>query len=237
MERAYARFGLHHCALERVWDCALRRGKFRRRDTQLAQRTAIVATCERAQCGIAVGTNLRNDAGDAALELARACLCRPRQRITACRRIEGTPLQAAPAHRGPGQIVGGVVIESHAPKLLSGALAGLLLLGVWLYLVLSLSRRELSLAVELQQAIARGDIRVRYQPVINLATGKCVGAEALARWSRESGEPVSPDVFIPVAEENGLIRDVTLSVLHSTVRDLQPVLSEFPHGSPAALPS
>jgi sensor c-di-GMP phosphodiesterase-like protein len=117
----------------------------------------------------------------------------------------------------------------HATKLLTGAVAGLILLGVWLYLVLLLSRHQLSLAAELQQAIARDEIRVRYQPVIELSSGRCVGAEALARWSRETGETVPPDVFIPVAEDSGLIQGITLCVLRTTVRELKPILREFPH--------
>ncbi|HET7065548.1 MAG TPA: EAL domain-containing protein [Rudaea sp.] len=116
----------------------------------------------------------------------------------------------------------------HAQTLAVGAGVGLLLVAAWIYLILRYSRHQLSFAVEMRQALSAGRIQVQYQPVLELATGRCVGAEALARWERENGESVDPEVFIPLAEEAGLIQDVTLAVLRTVVRDMQRVLLEFP---------
>ncbi len=119
----------------------------------------------------------------------------------------------------------------HAQTLAVGAGLGLLLVAVWIYFMLRFSRRQLSMATELRHALARGHISVRYQPVIELKSGRCVGAEALARWQRVNGEWVSPDVFIPVAEEDGLVQEVTLAVLRTAVRDMQRIVAEFPRMS------
>jgi sensor c-di-GMP phosphodiesterase-like protein len=108
---------------------------------------------------------------------------------------------------------------------------GLVLVSAWLFFVLRLSKRQLGLASELREALARGRIRVHYQPVIALGTGRCVGAEALARWERENGEAVGPEVFIPVAEEAGLVQDITVAVLRHTVREMQGLLTEHPEFS------
>jgi len=116
----------------------------------------------------------------------------------------------------------------HAPLLIAGAVLSLLLIAIWLYVVLRLSRRELSLAAELRLAIERGQISVHYQPVMDLISGRCVGAEALARWRRDNGSSVSPAVFIPAAEQAGLAHDLTLSVLRTTARDLQSFIARFP---------
>ena len=116
----------------------------------------------------------------------------------------------------------------HAQTLTAGAVLGLLLVVAWLYLILRYSRYQLSMTSELRQAIAAGRIKVQYQPVIELSSGRCVGAEALARWRRENGETVSPDVFIPVAEKSGLVQEVTLAVMRTTIRDLGYLLSEIP---------
>jgi sensor c-di-GMP phosphodiesterase-like protein len=116
----------------------------------------------------------------------------------------------------------------HSQTLAAGAALGFLLVASWIYLILRFSRHQLSLATELRQALSANRLQVHYQPVIDLRSGQCVGAEALARWVRENGEPVSPEVFIPVAEEAGLVQDVTLAVLKLTVRDLQNTLAEYP---------
>jgi sensor c-di-GMP phosphodiesterase-like protein len=132
----------------------------------------------------------------------------------------------------PVEIVAVEPLESfwarHTPLIAGGVVLALLALLAWFDLMWRYSRRQLTLAAELQRAIARGQISVHYQPVIDFGTGRCVGAEALARWKRESGEAVSPAVFIPEAEKSGLIQDITLSVLNTVVRDLVYLLREFP---------
>jgi sensor c-di-GMP phosphodiesterase-like protein len=118
--------------------------------------------------------------------------------------------------------------DRHLQSIAAGAGLGLLLVAAWIYMILRYSRHQLSLATELRQALAAERLQVNYQPVIELATGRCVGAEVLARWERENGEAVSPDVFIPVAEQAGLIQEVTLAVLKMAVRDMKRMLVEFP---------
>jgi sensor c-di-GMP phosphodiesterase-like protein len=85
----------------------------------------------------------------------------------------------------------------HSQSLAAGAGLGLLLVAAWIYLILRYSRHQLSFAVEMRQALSAGRIHVQYQPVLELANGRCVGAEALARWERENRESVDPEVFIP----------------------------------------
>jgi sensor c-di-GMP phosphodiesterase-like protein len=116
----------------------------------------------------------------------------------------------------------------HSQSLSLGAVLGLLLVLAWMVMILRFSRYQLSLATELRQALHDGRIQVEYQPVVELPSGRCVGAEALARWQRENGESVSPDVFIPLAEEAGLVQEVTRAVLKTVVADTRPMLAEFP---------
>lgn len=65
--------------------------------------------------------------------------------------------------------------------------------------------RRLQIEQELQQAIARGELSVVYQPKLNTVSGEIDGAEALLRWTNKELGFVSPAEFIPIAEECGLI--------------------------------
>ena len=73
--------------------------------------------------------------------------------------------------------------------------------------------RTLDLEQDLRAAVRAGMIRSHYQPIVDLATGEIVGVEALARWTRDPDGPVPPDVFIPVAEDLGLIGQLGAQVL------------------------
>jgi diguanylate cyclase (GGDEF)-like protein len=57
----------------------------------------------------------------------------------------------------------------------------------------------------LRDAIDRDELEIHYQPIVELATGRITAVEALLRWTPAGGEPVPPGVFIPIAEETGLI--------------------------------
>lgn len=102
---------------------------------------------------------------------------------------------------------------------ISGVIA-VLLSAAWIDLMRRYSRQRLSLDAELHESVARGQIGVQYQPVVSLCTGKCIGAEALARWTRDNGEAVSPETFIPIAERTGLVSQITLAVLSTVIHDL-----------------
>jgi diguanylate cyclase (GGDEF)-like protein len=64
--------------------------------------------------------------------------------------------------------------------------------------------RRLDMASDLQRAIAREELQLQYQPVVELATSRVTGAEALVRWWR-GDEAVPPRAFLAVAEDSGLI--------------------------------
>lgn len=68
-------------------------------------------------------------------------------------------------------------------------------------------------AAELRAAITNGELVIYYQPKVAVATGRVVGAEALVRWQHPVDGMVLPDQFIGVAEEYGLIDDLTSVVL------------------------
>jgi diguanylate cyclase (GGDEF)-like protein len=80
------------------------------------------------------------------------------------------------------------------------------------------SRRRLGLASELRVALDAGDLLVHYQPKASLRDSRVVGVEALVRWDHPQWGLLPPDDFIPVAEQAGLIRPLTMRVLAVAAR-------------------
>jgi sensor c-di-GMP phosphodiesterase-like protein len=96
--------------------------------------------------------------------------------------------------------------------------AGMIVLIIWV------SRRRLSLLGELTVAVENHEFIVYYQPIVELTSGICKGAEALVRWRRLDGSFVIPDFFIPIAEESGLIKPITDQVISLVISDLKNLL-------------
>ena len=80
-------------------------------------------------------------------------------------------------------------------------------------------RSRAALETDLRRAIAAGDIRPQYQPLIDMRDERIYGFEVLARWTHPERGPVGPDVFIPMAEQLGLISDLTTSILSQACRE------------------
>ena len=116
--------------------------------------------------------------------------------------------------------------DRYLPMVIMATVLGLLLIGSWIYLVLRYSRHQLSLGSELREAIAQKRLVVRYQPIVELSDSRCVGAEALVRWRRDSGHTISPDIFIPVAEAEGFLPEITRYVLHAVATDIGRLLRD-----------
>jgi diguanylate cyclase (GGDEF)-like protein len=75
------------------------------------------------------------------------------------------------------------------------------------------SRERVLLLGELPRAIRGGELVLHYQPKVNLRSGRIAGVEALVRWQHPSRGQLSPDRFLPLAEQAGLMRELTLKAL------------------------
>lgn len=83
------------------------------------------------------------------------------------------------------------------------------------------ARRRFHLEQELRQAIRRGDLALHYQPIVDLAMGRIVGAEALLRWRSSGQDNAAPEQIVKVLEEIGLVHEIGLWTFNSACRQLR----------------
>lgn len=103
-----------------------------------------------------------------------------------------------------------------------------LLLGFGLSVaVFLLARRQNSMPTTLRLALKKREFTLHYQPIVSLASGQMVGVEALLRWPRE-GMHIRTDLFIPAAEDCGLICQFTDYVLDLVASDATAFLKQHP---------
>lgn len=112
--------------------------------------------------------------------------------------------------------------EGHFLTFVAG---GVLLGGSFALTAIFYYHRQRSLERRLRQAIQYDALTVAYQPIVDLDTGRIVGAEALARW-KENNESVPPDVFIPIAEERGFVVEITRRIVSRVTYEMSDLLRQ-----------
>jgi len=88
-------------------------------------------------------------------------------------------------------------------------------------------KNRLSTETSLRRSIERDEISVFYQPIVEIASERVVGFEALARWIRQDGVLIKPEEFIPLAEEIGLIIDIGKFVLDTATTQTAAWVNQF----------
>jgi len=81
------------------------------------------------------------------------------------------------------------------------------------------SVKRLQMIADLREALSTGSIKPHYQPIVAMQPNEPVRVEALARWKHEQLGYIAPDVFIPLAEEIGMINTLTSQILDIAVRE------------------
>lgn len=81
------------------------------------------------------------------------------------------------------------------------------------------AKRRARLEGLLRAAVSAGDIEPYYQPLVNLESNEIYGFEVLARWTLPDGQSIPPNVFIPLAEQTGLITELSEKLLDKACKD------------------
>ena len=115
------------------------------------------------------------------------------------------------------QAVGTLIIHSALGGLSWGSLVLIFLL---------LYQRSRSMGAQLRRAIREGKLRLVYQPIVELSSGRTVQAEALLRWTDEDGYTISPPIFVFVAEDQGFVGELTEFVVRQALREMGDLLRE-----------
>ena len=89
--------------------------------------------------------------------------------------------------------------------------------------------KRMRMESDLREAISRDELRLLYQPIVELRTERLIGVEALLRWVHPQLGVISPAEFIPVAEYSGLIVDIGQWVLHTACQQMK-AWSDAGHG-------
>jgi len=82
-------------------------------------------------------------------------------------------------------------------------------------------RDRVELELDLLPAVVRNQLVIQYQPVIEMASGQLFGAEALVRWQHPRRGRLSPDEFIPIAQESGLVSMIDRHVIRTVIEQLR----------------
>jgi len=94
--------------------------------------------------------------------------------------------------------------------------------------LLHLSRQQQGMPSMIRAALRNNEFQLHYQPIVDAGTRRWIGAEALIRWVRPSGENIRPDLFIMVAEETGLITEITERVIDLLRKDAKGLFVAHP---------
>lgn len=120
--------------------------------------------------------------------------------------------------------------DEYRDLLMMGRLAAILITALGLGLAwLWIERNQNDPVAELKHAIANGEIIPFYQPLVDLETGRIHGAEVLARWKKPDGSLIPPIRFIPLAEDTGLIYEMTRVLMRRALAEMGAIYGPRPN--------
>jgi sensor c-di-GMP phosphodiesterase-like protein len=112
-------------------------------------------------------------------------------------------------------------LQTFAPLAL--LLAALTSTAIWRY-----GLRNRSLSEDLRDAIAKNDLSLVYQPIVDVNTGQTKTVEVLCRWKHKTKGDISPEMFIPEAARSGLLPSLSAWVFTQSANEMRPLIAKRP---------
>jgi len=100
------------------------------------------------------------------------------------------------------------------------AMSGVIALAILLFALLFFKRGELDSIADLAKAIRDDEFVPHYQPLVDLQTGRLIGAEVLARWRQPDGTFIEPNAFVLLLESSGLVLEFTRKLMHRVRKEI-----------------
>ncbi len=97
------------------------------------------------------------------------------------------------------------------------------------------AQERLQIETDLRFGVERNEFVTYFQPIVNLQTGRVVGAEALTRWKHPTRGMLPPSVFITLAEESGLLISIDIGMIDAACKQLARWQKEFGEGAPKTI--
>lgn len=91
----------------------------------------------------------------------------------------------------------------------------------------SFTAKQVSLEAKLHNALENRELEIYYQPLVEMRTNKIFGAEALLRWNNPEDKYISPEIFIPLAEEIGIIETINNWILNTACEEFNYLHKNF----------
>jgi sensor c-di-GMP phosphodiesterase-like protein len=114
-------------------------------------------------------------------------------------------------------------------RTLGAIITGVFALIIFAFVLVLPRRQSENPIIAIEQALKAGEFVPYYQPIVDIATGRLRGAEVLVRWRKPDGTIVLPATFIPLAEQSGIILDLTRALMRQVSKDLGRALADRPH--------
>jgi sensor c-di-GMP phosphodiesterase-like protein len=123
---------------------------------------------------------------------------------------------------------GGVIANYDDVRRLGMVITALVAIAILLFALILPRQHARNPVADMARAIKAGEFLPYYQPVVDIQTGRLLGAEVLARWRRRDGSTVEPGAFIPLMESSGLVLDLTRALMQRVCADLGEPLGRRP---------